>query len=72
MIVPSSALFRDGEGWAVFAVRDGAAALQKVEIGRDNGLQAEVLGGLEPGARVVLYPPPSLEEGRAVAQREVE
>ncbi|MCB1365994.1 MAG: HlyD family efflux transporter periplasmic adaptor subunit [Rhodobacteraceae bacterium] len=70
-IVPSSALFRDGNGWAVFAVRDGRAALTPVEIGRNNGIEAELLDGLEPGDRVVLFPSSDLRDGAAVAQRQV-
>lgn len=72
VIAPSSALFREDGGWAVLAVRDGIAALQRVEIGRDNGLQAEVLDGLSEGERVILYPPASLLQGTAVEQRVVE
>lgn len=72
LTVPSSALFREGTDWAVFAVRDGRAALQPVGIGRDNGLVAQVTEGLAEGDRVVLYPPPGLADGDRVAQREVE
>ncbi|MFV0513659.1 MAG: efflux RND transporter periplasmic adaptor subunit [Jhaorihella sp.] len=71
-IVPSSALFRDGQGWAVFAVRDGRAALVPVEIGRNNGLEAELLDGLAPGDPVVLFPSSDLRNGAAVAQRQVD
>ncbi|MDF0603561.1 HlyD family efflux transporter periplasmic adaptor subunit [Psychromarinibacter sp. C21-152] len=72
IIVPSSALFREDGGWAVLAVRDAVAALQPVEVGRDNGIRAQVLDGLAPGDRVVLYPPATLAPGSAVEQRVVE
>lgn len=72
LIVPSSALFRDGQDWALFVVSDGTAALRRVEIGRNNGVEAQVLGGLEPGDEVVLYPSSELTDGTAVAKREVE
>ncbi len=71
-IVPSGALFRHGREWAVFVVRDGRTVLRPVEIGRNNGIDAEVLSGLEPGERVVLFPSSSLSEGQKVAQRQVE
>jgi HlyD family secretion protein len=71
LIVPSSALFRDGAAWAVFVVHDGETALRRVEIGHNNGTEAEVLGGLEQGDRVVLYPSSGLADGAKVAQREV-
>jgi HlyD family secretion protein len=67
--VPSSAVFRSGEHTAVFAVDDGRSVLREVEIGTNNGREAEVLGGLEEGDRVVLYPPADLSNGMAVVQR---
>ncbi|MEJ2688200.1 MAG: efflux transporter periplasmic adaptor subunit, partial [Gammaproteobacteria bacterium] len=36
--VPASALFRQGDGWAVFAVHEGRAKLTAVEVGERNGL----------------------------------
>lgn len=69
LIVPSAALFRSGGEWAVFAVRNGHAHLQPVRIGRNNGVDAQVLDGLEAGARVVLFPSAGLEDGARVAQR---
>ncbi len=72
LIVLSSALFRNGQDWAVFVVEDGTATLRRVEIGRNNGIEAQVLDGLEPGERVILYPPSELIDGTAVAQREIE
>ena len=72
LIVPSSALFRDGDAWAAFVEQDGLASLRKVEIGHDNGVEAEVLGGLEPGERVILYPSSGLSAGMKVERRQVE
>lgn len=71
LIVPSSALFREGQDWAVFLVEDDRAKLRKVEIGHNNGVQAQVIKGLEPGDRVILYPASGLSDGMRVAQREV-
>ncbi len=68
-IVPSNALFRHGGDWAVFAVIDGRAVLATAEIGQDNGVQAEVTGGLEEGAEVILYPGAGLADGARVAER---
>jgi HlyD family secretion protein len=70
--VPASALFRSGDDWAVFAAEDGTARLRKVEIGRNNGIDAEVLEGLAPGDRVILYPSAALTDGTAITQRSVE
>lgn len=72
VIVPSSALFRDGGDWAVFVVQDGRAALRKIGLGRNNGRDAEVLDGLAPGDMVVLFPSSGLADGARVAQRRVD
>lgn len=68
--VPASSLFRDEQGWAVFAVRDGKARLQRVEVGQQNGLQAEIRSGLKPGDRVILHPGTDVRDGIEVEERE--
>jgi HlyD family secretion protein len=66
--VPLGALFRDLEGrWATYAVADGRARLTRLEIGRVNDTTAQVLGGLDAGARVVLYPGDRIADGTRVA-----
>ena len=71
LTVPANALFRHAGQWAVFAVIEGRARLNPVEIGRSNGVQAEVLGGLEAGDTIILYPGPGIEDGTRVAQRKI-
>ncbi len=64
---PTGALFRRDDGWAVFAVDGGRAVLRSIEIGERNAQEAQVLGGLEPGQEVVVYPSDSLSDGSRVA-----
>jgi HlyD family secretion protein len=66
--VPTSALFRDREQWAVYAIRDGRARLTHVEIGEQNGREAEVLSGIIEGATVIIHPPDSVEDGARVTE----
>lgn len=54
--VPRAALFREGESWAVFVNDHGRAALREVELGLENGLEAEITVGLSEGDEVVLQP----------------
>ena len=61
--VPASALFRRGEGWSVFVAQDGRARLRSVEIGQRNATEAQVLGGLKEGEKVVLHPSDRIEDG---------
>jgi len=61
--VPVGALFREGEGWAVF-VADGKRAVKRpVKVPRRNGAEAMVEDGLKPGDRVVVYPSDALRDG---------
>jgi HlyD family secretion protein len=71
LVVPSSALFRQGSDWAVFTVENGRAKLLKLEVGRNNGTLAEIKSGIGAGATVILYPGPSLTEGQKVERRKV-
>ncbi len=68
--VPLSAVFRVGEGWAVFVEREGVAVRVPVELGRRNGTSAEVLGGISAGARVVTHPSDRVVDGALIAPRE--
>ena len=69
LIVPSGALFRDDEFWAVFTVESGRARLRRVRIGHQNGREAEVLEGLVEGESVVQYPGDQLRDGMRIQPR---
>ncbi|MBN2580059.1 MAG: HlyD family efflux transporter periplasmic adaptor subunit [Pirellulales bacterium] len=67
LIIPRSAMFRSLKNtWQVFAVRNGRARLQDVEVGLMNDAQAEIQKGLEEGDEVILAPESSLENGTKV------
>ena len=61
--VPIGALFRSGETWAVFVLRDGRAALRPIEIGERNQRFARILSGLAEGDRVILHPSDAIRDG---------
>jgi HlyD family secretion protein len=67
--VPTSALFRRGDDWAVFTVEDGQARERIVDVGRRNGLAAEVLSGLEAGEEVIVHPSDAITDGVSVEER---
>ncbi len=67
--VPMSALFRDGDNWAVFLAKDGTAQLRHLKIGQSNGEQAQVLEGLAAGDQVIQHPSDVLEDGSEIIQR---
>ena len=72
LLVPIGALFRRGDRWQVFVVRDGSAFAQPVEIGGRNAIVAEVRSGLAAGDRVVLHPSDRVSDGGRVRERQVE
>ncbi len=65
--VPANALFRVGEGWAVFVAEGGKARRRVVKVGQRTGLAAEVLGGLQVGEVVIVHPDETVEEGKELA-----
>jgi HlyD family secretion protein len=69
LILPASALFRERGDWAVFRVEGGMTSLQRITVGQNNGIEAQVLDGLAQGDQVVLFPSSGLADGIAVAQR---
>lgn len=67
--VPASALFRKEAGWAVFAVKKDRAEERRVELGRQSGLAAQIISGIEEGETVILHPDESIRHGARVRQR---
>jgi HlyD family secretion protein len=68
--VPTSALFRHGDKWAVYVVNAGRARRTLVELGRQTGQSAEVTAGLAAGTRVILHPGDTLVDGARVVSRQ--
>jgi HlyD family secretion protein len=69
--VPLSALFREGQDWKVFREEGGRAVAVPVDVGHDNGLEAEIRKGLEAGQRVVVHPSERVVAGGRITQREL-
>jgi HlyD family secretion protein len=66
---PTSSLFRVGDEWAVFRVEKGVARQRLVNLGVQNGLEAEVVEGLEEGDEVVTHPGDNITDGVKVKPR---
>lgn len=67
--IPAGALFRWGDEFAVFTVADGRAKRTTVRSGHSNGLETEILEGLDEGATVILYPSDRIRDGIRVSER---
>lgn len=69
LVVPSSALFREGNAWKTFRYANGKAHLVAVEIGHSDGRKSEVIRGLKEGEQVLLHPPDSVKDQSTVTER---
>jgi HlyD family secretion protein len=67
--LPTSALFRQGEGWAAFVIDGRHARLTPVELGQRAGLATQVMSGLSAGDRVVAHPDETVRDGTRVKPR---
>lgn len=61
--VPSNALFRRGDKWAVFVIENGFARAKTVEVGHRTGLITEILSGVQEGDTLVAHPDETVEDG---------
>ena len=66
---PTSSLFRQGDKWAVFVADGGRARLRTVEIGQRNGLEAQILSGVQAGERLIVHPSDSIKPNGRVRPR---
>ena len=64
--VPSSALFRTGDTWSVFVVDASKAYRRQVDVGQRTAFDAEIPGGLEDGAQVIIHPSNEISEAMSV------
>lgn len=70
--VPISSLFRHEGSWAVFTVEEGRAVVTPIQIGERSDLEAQVLGGVADGERIIEYPGDTIDPGTMVEERRVE
>ncbi len=67
--VPTSALFRDRDAWAAYAIQANRAVRRAVTIGKQNGLVAELVTGLAEGDTVIVHPGDRIDDGVRVILR---
>lgn len=80
--VPTGALFRESGAtaspsndkpaadlWAVYVVENGLAIKRRIEVGRRNGLEAEVLNGLSDTDLVIVHPSDRIQDKIQVQPR---
>lgn len=67
--VPLTALFRDGDAWALFVRENGRATLRRVVLAHRNSIHAEIIEGLAAGEEIVLHPSDRVADGVRIAAR---
>ncbi len=67
--IPTHSLFRVGDKWAAFFVRDGLAIQREVKIGQMNDREAELIDGAIVGETVIEYPGDNVRSGIRVQPR---
>jgi HlyD family secretion protein len=70
--VPTGALFRADDKWAVYVVEAGRAVERRIEIGHQTAQEAEVTGGLDQGTLVIMHPGDTIADGVRVEIRGAE
>jgi HlyD family secretion protein len=68
LVVPSGALFREGNVWKTFIFREGKAHALTVVAGHSDGRLTEIRAGIGAGAEVLLHPPDAVRDGSRVAR----
>jgi HlyD family secretion protein len=67
--VPLGALFRNGDGWAVYKVIDGHAVLTPVQPAQSDGRFRAITSGVSEGDTVVVFPSSAVSDGVSVKPR---
>jgi len=70
LTVPLTALFREGDGWALFRVESGRAVKTRVESGQRSGLDVEIVSGLDEGDSIIVHPGNRVRDGDRVEARD--
>jgi HlyD family secretion protein len=66
---PQGAVFRHGDGWAVFRIEAGRAVLVPIQVGHRGETEVEILSGLPADATVAVHPGDRVKPGVRVEAR---
>lgn len=69
LAIPTSALIRHGDGWAVWRIEDGRARLIPVQTGLRAATHTEITAGLAQGDNVILQPDDTIRDGVLIKKR---
>ena len=64
--IPTSAIFRLEDEWAVFVISKKKAQIRMVKVGYINGMTAQIVSGIAKGDTVIIHPDSSIKDGSRV------
>lgn len=67
--VPTSSVFRHGDGWALFRLEQGVIRLTPVVLGQRTARDVQIEQGLHGGEQVIIHPSDQVLDGRRGAAR---
>jgi len=67
--VPTSSLFRHQDGWAVFVIEGQYAKRRVINVGKRNGLTAEILDGIKEGELIINHPNDDVDNDTRIKPR---
>lgn len=68
ILIPTSAMFREGNDWVVFVVQKNRAVKRKIQSPNQSQGIARVTDGLKIGESIILFPGDSINEGSKVKE----
>lgn len=64
--VPAGTLFFENDQWYVFKVQQGIAVQSPVSVGLSNGLETEIVAGIDQSDVLIEHPPDNIHDGTKV------
>jgi RND family efflux transporter MFP subunit len=68
VLIPKSSVQSDDDQDVVFVVRNGTAERRAVRVDRTQGEEVTVRSGVTSGERIIVNPPPGLQDGAAIKE----
>ncbi len=72
ILVPSAALFRNDDKWAVFIMEGETAKLRQIDLGTKTASFAQAINNINEGEKVILHPSDNITDGALVVERTAE
>jgi HlyD family secretion protein len=69
LLIPLSALFRQGDAWAVYKAENGLAKRATINITQRNLQFAATTGGIKDSDRIITHPSDRISEGAVIIER---